>query len=157
MSETLAGDRLELAMALEELGSLVRRLTPRQDLSLTTLSMLARLAMSGPARITQLAAQEKVSQPTMTQLVTRLERQGLARRRGEIDDGRVVKVHITREGRQLLVRRRNQRAARIAALLGQLPSKDEAAITAALPALRRLVSLEDFGLAPTLETSESSA
>lgn len=143
-------DRLAVAAALEELGSLVRRLGARQDLSLTTISVLARLASSGPARITALALQEKVSQPSMTQLVSRLERQGLARRRASIDGSRIVNVHITRRGRELLVRRHEERAHRLATLLRKLPAEEEAAITAALPALRLLVLL-----APTLEVPAS--
>lgn len=143
MVEAAAGQvRHEVAAVIEQLGSLVvRRLSPRRNLSLTTMSVLARLAVQGAARVSELASQEGVTQPAMTQLVSRLERHGLAERRGEIDDGRVVNVHITRRGRELLKQRRAERTVRLAELMGHLPPEDQSALAAAAPALRRLVSL----------------
>jgi DNA-binding MarR family transcriptional regulator len=136
-------DRLELAAGLERLVSFVRRLSPSRELSLTTASTLATLSASGPTRLTELAAQEGVTQPAMTQLISRLERQGLAMRRGDAADGRVVQVSITPAGEELLARRRAIRAARLAELLRDLPPGDEASIAAALPALRRLTMSPD--------------
>src|ERR1700756_2724770 len=52
----------------------------------------------GPQRITDLAELEGVAQPTMTQLVNRLERQGLVSRERQRDDGRVVVVSTTETG-----------------------------------------------------------
>jgi DNA-binding MarR family transcriptional regulator len=77
----------------------------------------------------------------MTQLVSRLERHGLAERRGHRDDRRVVMVHITPAGRELLDQRRQQRAIRLAGLLDALSPEDERTIAAALPALTRLTDL----------------
>lgn len=138
-----ATTREEVAAALEQLAILaVRHLTTR-DLSITAASTLARLNRGGPARLTALAKDEGISQPSMTQLVQRLERQGLTERVGDPDDGRVVLVTITDAGRQLLADRRQARAARLAELLAALPPEDEQALTAvahtALPILRRLL------------------
>lgn len=147
MAEAGAGgipiDRLELAAGLERLVSFVRRLSPSRELSLTTASTLATLSASGPTRLTELAAQEGITQPAMTQMISRLERQGLAMRRGDAADGRVVHVSITPAGEELLARRRAIRAARLAELLRDLPPGDEASIAAALPALRRLTMSPD--------------
>ncbi|MDR0360004.1 MAG: MarR family transcriptional regulator [bacterium] len=136
-------DRLELAVGLARLVSIVRRLSPSRELSLTTASTLATLSAWGPTRLTELAAREGVTQPAMTQLISRLERQGLAMRRGDAADGRVVHVSITPAGEELLTRRRAVRAARLAELLRDLPPGDEASIAAALPALRRLTMSPD--------------
>ena len=136
-------DRLDLAAGLERLVSFVRRLSPSREFSLTAASTLATLSSSGPARLTELAAQEGVTQPAMTQLISRLERQGLAIRQGDAVDGRVVRVSITPAGEDLLARRRAIRASRLAELLRDLPPGDEASIAAALPALRRLTASPD--------------
>ncbi|MBO0874699.1 MAG: MarR family transcriptional regulator [Pseudonocardia sp.] len=110
-------------------------------MSLTTASTLARLDLTGPSRLSDLAAREGVTQPAMTQLVSRLERQGLAERRGHPDDRRVVMVHLTASGRSTLAQRRSHRADRLAGLLDALPPEDERTIAAALPALARLTDL----------------
>jgi DNA-binding MarR family transcriptional regulator len=66
-----------------------------EKLSFTTLSVLDTLASGGsPMRLTDLTKTEQVSQPGITQLVTRLERDGLVERRPDPSDGRAVLVHI---------------------------------------------------------------
>jgi DNA-binding MarR family transcriptional regulator len=128
----------EAAVTFERLFALLRRLVPADGLSLTAASALRRLERSGPHRLSDLAAREGVSQPAMTQLVSRLERDGLADRSADAADGRVVRVAITPAGRELLRRRRAARADRLAGLLAGLAPADRAAIAAALPALDRL-------------------
>src|SRR4051794_24568296 len=134
-------DRLELATSVDRLFGLLRRITVSPEVSLTAASTLATLDRGGPRRLTELAAGEGVTQPAMTQLVSRLERDGLGRRATDPADGRVVLVEITEAGRELLRHRRAGRAARLAELLGQLSPADQAAIAAAAPALARLVEL----------------
>lgn len=131
-------DRLEIAQGLERLVLLVRRLSPPGELSLTAASTLAQLSRSGPRRLTELAAEEGVTQPAMTQLVARLARQGLVERRGDPADGRVVNVAITEVGLDQVARRRAARAAKLVEMLSELTPEEEAAIGAALPALSRL-------------------
>jgi DNA-binding MarR family transcriptional regulator len=134
-------ERCDIVAGLERLLGLIRLLSPSGEISLTTASTLARLATAGPHRLSDLAAREGVTQPAMTQLVSRLERHGLAERRGHRDDRRVVMVHITPAGRELLDQRRQQRAIRLAGLLDALSPEDERTIAAALPALTRLTDL----------------
>jgi DNA-binding MarR family transcriptional regulator len=131
-------DELELAAGLGRLYSLMRSLSLPRDLSMTTVSTLATLERLGPCRVTELAALEGVTQPAMTQLVSRLEREGLAERRPLAGDRRVVAVHLTGAGRADLARRRAGQAERLARLLAGLPASDREAIAAALPALDRL-------------------
>ncbi|WP_255657887.1 MarR family winged helix-turn-helix transcriptional regulator [Actinoplanes sp. L3-i22] len=130
-----------IATAFEHLYAGLRRITPREELSLTAASTLARLERSGPHRLCELHAPEGVSQPAMTQLVTRLERDGLATRGSDPADGRVVVVGITDAGREAVARRRAGRAEALSAVLRQLAADDRAALTAALPALDRLNDL----------------
>jgi DNA-binding MarR family transcriptional regulator len=141
-----ADDREELAAALERLVSMWRRLAVPGELSSTAAFTLARLSRDGPCRLTELAAHEKVSQPAMTQLVSRLEGQGLAERCGEPGDARVVNVAVTAAGEELIARRRAARAARFAGFFAMLPGHHQAALTSALPALRLLAEAgADFG------------
>ncbi|MBX6358009.1 MAG: MarR family transcriptional regulator, partial [Micromonosporaceae bacterium] len=63
-----------LTAALEQLVRLLlRRLSPPSGLSLAAAATLATLERSGPQRLTELAAREGVTQPAMTQLVSRLQ------------------------------------------------------------------------------------
>jgi DNA-binding MarR family transcriptional regulator len=140
MDMSLPVDELKLAAGLGRVSSLMRSLSVPRDLSMTTLSTLATLERFGPRRLTELATLEGVTQPAMTQIVSRLEREGLAERRGEPTDGRVVVVRITEAGRADLARRREAQAALLAALLAELSEADRAAIAAALPALDRLTA-----------------
>jgi DNA-binding MarR family transcriptional regulator len=131
---------VDLASTVQRLFAALRRTSP-PGLSLTAASTLSTLDADGPLRLTELATREGVTQPAMTQLVTRLERDALAVRRPSPHDGRVVLVEITITGRDLLRHRRRVRADVVASLLSQLPAADRAAIEAALPSLERLASL----------------
>jgi DNA-binding MarR family transcriptional regulator len=134
-------DQLQLVKSFERLFALLRRLNPQQDLSLTAASTLRTLERCGPHRLSDLASAEGVTQPAMTQLVSRLERTGLAERRTDPADGRVVVVDIAGAGRDLLRERREARAGKLAALMAELDDADRAAIMAALPAFDRLADL----------------
>ncbi|GAA4596668.1 DNA-binding MarR family transcriptional regulator [Actinoplanes octamycinicus] len=130
-----------VATTFERLYAGLRRITPRSELSLTAASTLARLERSGPHRLCELHGPEGVTQPAMTQLVTRLERDGLASRGSDPADGRAVVVGITDAGRDAVAKRRAGRAEALAEVLNRLPEADRAAIVAALPALDRLNDL----------------
>ena len=129
-----------VAAALEGLFRLVRWLSPT-GLSLTSAATLATLDRSGPCRLTELAAREGVTQPAMTQLISRLEESGLVRREASPEDGRVVLVVITDEGRAVQARRRSVRTERMAAIIAQLGPEHRAALANALPALDALASI----------------
>src|SRR3954447_26494903 len=125
----------------ERFYEVLRRITPREELSLTAASPLRGRERSGPHRLCELHAPEGVSQPAMTQLITRLEKEGLAGRGSDPEDGRAVVVTITDARREAVPRRREGRTQALAALLEQLPAGEHAALVAALPALDRLSDL----------------
>ena len=135
--------RADIAEAFERATRLVvQHLADRGDLSLTSAAVLSRLREDGPVRLTALAAAIGVRQPSMTQLVQRLERDGLATRVSDPEDRRGTLVGITDAGRELLDDLRQARRDRLAALLATLSAEDEAALSAAmqvaLPILQRL-------------------
>lgn len=142
--ETSADDLYELAVGLsgglERVVSLLRALSQPSGLSMTAVATMAALERNGPVRLTVLATRAGVTQPAMTQLISRLEDGGLVRREADAADGRVVQVTITDEGRATLARRRAVRAERLAAILAQLSPQERAALAAALPALDALAS-----------------
>jgi DNA-binding MarR family transcriptional regulator len=120
-------------------GAAIRR--PDRSLGLTAASTLVTLERSGPRRLTDLAVSEEVTQPSMTALVTQLQSLGLAERRRDPADARVVLVAITRAGRQHLRAMRRAGAAMLTGLIDKLDEQDAGALEAALPALRRLTEL----------------
>ena len=132
-----------VAEQLPSAAGLLARLLVRQlggDLSRTEVGLLNTLS-SGSRRITELAELEGLAQPTMTSLVKALEQQGLARRDRQIDDGRVVLVHLTDNGAGAL----NDYRARARELLGsylvEIPDEQVEALAAATEALAQLVAL----------------
>src|SRR3954447_3606280 len=127
----------ELEQRLARVWATVLRSSFR-ELSRTSISVLALLRDEGPRRITELAAAEAVAQPTMTTLVTRLERQRLVVRRPDPADARAVLVEVTDAGREALTRQRSERAAALAERLAVLDDDELVALRAALPALDHL-------------------
>ena len=128
--------------ALYGLVTAAVRRGPR-EMSLTSLATLATLDRSGPRRITDLAVIERVAQPSMTALVSTLERAGLVERRGDPADRRVALVALTAAGAGLLRSRRRAGAEAFEQLIGKLPPDEAAALAAAIPALRRLRELDN--------------
>jgi DNA-binding MarR family transcriptional regulator len=118
----------------------LRELKHDRDMSLPSAGLLSSIARRGPQRITALAAVEGISQPSMTQLVGRLEGRGLVRRTPDPEDARATLVELTDAGVEALRERRRGSSERIGTLLAALPAEQADAITgavaAALPALR---------------------
>jgi len=137
-----ADDLAGAADALYRLMTSAVRQLPR-DISLTSLATLATVERTGPRRITDLSANEGVTQPSMTALVTALEKSGLVERRQDGRDQRVVLVALTEAGAAYLRTRRQAGTQAFARLIGQLPDADAAAIMAAAPALRHLRELDE--------------
>lgn len=140
--ETSPDDPLaaQVSAGIERLIGLYRSMSPPGSLSLTAAGTLATLERSGPCRLTTLAAREGVTQPAMTQLIGRLQESGLVSREADANDGRVVQIRLTEEGRSTLASRRAFRAERIAEILAALSPQDRAALAGALPAIDALTS-----------------
>ncbi|GAA3097728.1 MarR family winged helix-turn-helix transcriptional regulator [Streptosporangium carneum] len=134
-------DTEDLALALEKFTGIFIRLASVEKMSFTTLGVLHTLAGRGPLRLSELKASEQVTQPAITQLVTRLERDGLVRRRPDPTDGRAVLVHLTPAGAQVVDKRRRDRVDRLTALTRRLSTPQRQAVAAALPALLEMAEL----------------
>jgi DNA-binding MarR family transcriptional regulator len=136
----MAAGNEDLGEALYTLASSIIRRRSR-TLSFTAASTLATLERTGPRRLTDLAVAEQVTQPSMTALVTQLEQLGLAERRRDDGDARVVLVAITRGGRQLIRERRRLGAQVLTESIDKLDEEDAVELNAVLPALLRLVNV----------------
>src|SRR5271170_1934821 len=101
------------------LATLLRR-APR-DISLTSLATLATLNRAGAKKITDLAAIEGVTQPSMTTLIAGLEKAGLVERSGDPNDKRVSMVSLTSAGRDYIRHRRQVGTEAFTALVSELP------------------------------------
>ncbi len=101
------------AVALTRFYSWWRRTAPSAELPSTSLSTLDALDVAGPHRVCDLAARERISQPGMTALVTRLAE---------------------------LAQVRAMRAQELRRRLAGLTDDDRRALELAVPALQRLMS-----------------
>jgi DNA-binding MarR family transcriptional regulator len=157
-SATSVDSRIAIGEALYGLVTLAVKNGPR-EISLTAASTLATLDRTGARRLTDLAVIEGVTQPSMSVLVTGLEQAGLAERRPDPADKRVVLVGLTPAGIEYIHARRRAGAATFADLIDELPGAQAAALVAAVPAMNRLRELDSerraaaAGLNATLRTS----
>ena len=106
---------------------LLRRLRVRDresGIGPAQLSALSVLVLGGgPRSLGELADIEQVRPPTMSRIVTSLERAGLVRRRAT-EDGRRVRLEATARGTKILQKGRLRRVESLAQALSSLPEED---------------------------------
>lgn len=100
-----------------------RRTDPLTGVSAAQLSALSVL-MSGPKTLGDLAAAEQVRPPTMSRLVSEMDRAGIARKVIDRDDARVIRVHATPKGLRALSRGRSMRIESIERLISQIDADE---------------------------------
>src|SRR5215469_8203424 len=130
-------DAARLRVAVLRLSRRLRKhdlagLTPSQ------LSTLSYVGVSGPVRLGDLAAAERIAPSTLTRLVNALESRGYVRRQPAPDDARASLVTVTESGREALQRIRAEGTAMLRDILRTLPADQLAALEVALPALESL-------------------
>nr|WP_198151800.1 MarR family transcriptional regulator [Kibdelosporangium sp. MJ126-NF4]CEL19620.1 Transcriptional regulator, MarR family [Kibdelosporangium sp. MJ126-NF4]CTQ94580.1 Transcriptional regulator, MarR family [Kibdelosporangium sp. MJ126-NF4] len=131
----------DLVVAIESVTRLMKQLSQGTGMSITAAGVLSTLDRLGPRRLTELAASENVSQPAMTQLISRLGDAGLVERVADDTDRRAVQLHITDAGRAQLAYRRQVKTERLEELLSELDPAHHEALTAAIPAINALTEL----------------
>lgn len=130
-------DAARLRVAVLRLSRRLRKhdmagLTPSQ------LSTLASVARSGPVRLGDLAAAERIAPSTLTRLVNVLEGLGYLQREPAPDDARAYLVTVTGQGREALERIRQEATRMLTDILLTLPVDQQHALAAALPVLEEL-------------------
>ncbi len=118
---------------VELIPRMMREITRRESnylsrgkISLPQLSVLGHLARKEDCPMHELAQVLGVTRPAATGLVDRLIHQGLASRRGDSKDRRVVRVNLTAKGRKVLSTIWEQKRRVIAQVFGRLSAADRA-------------------------------
>ncbi|RCS71163.1 MarR family transcriptional regulator [Brachybacterium alimentarium] len=97
----------------------------------------------GPLRLSEIADRERVSRPTATTVIKRLEEEGLVQREGDPTDSRSSLVTTTEQGSAQLAAWRRQLAVGVGGLLAPLPAEDLATLDRAAEILAGLVDTHD--------------
>lgn len=138
---TLAAD---LQRVLARLITVMRRgdvgTGSRPDLTMAQVSILLTLIDSGPIRMTELAARERVRTPTTTVAIRRLEKLSLVKRSRDPSDMRAVLVEVTPEGLIQYQDALDARRTYLAELLGRLTDDERADLVRAIKPLEHLVN-----------------
>jgi DNA-binding MarR family transcriptional regulator len=145
---TTPADELELPARLRlAITRMARRLRQEAgaDLSPSQGAALATIERHGPLAPSELAARERITRPTVTRILERLERAGLVERARDPADGRCSIVSATDQGRSLLRRLRRRKTAYLATRLRRLPAEDVTALTRAADVLERILEEDATG------------
>jgi DNA-binding MarR family transcriptional regulator len=137
---------LPLASALRLVVSrLARRLRQQAErgVSASQLSVLATIDRHGSMTLSSLASHERVTPPTITATVGRLEAAGLVDRQIDTDDRRVSRISLSREGRRFLESTRSRKNAYLTKRLARLDDDERATLERAAEILERLLEAED--------------
>jgi DNA-binding MarR family transcriptional regulator len=107
----------------------------------TGVSALAEVARSGPVRLGDLAAHEKVAPATLSRVVAGLVEHGYVERTPDPQDARAGLLTATPAGRRLLEESRERRSAEMVERLRRLEPEERAAVLRAAAPLQKLVEL----------------
>jgi DNA-binding MarR family transcriptional regulator len=102
------------------------------------LSAIASIEQHGPLTLGALAEHERVAPPTITNIVAKLEADGLVSRHVDQVDRRFARVAVTPAGAALLAEIRLRKTTWLAGRIGELEPDQQAALAAALDALDAL-------------------
>ena len=121
---------------------LARRLRQESDANLTPsqLSALASVDRHGPVTLGRLAEIERVSPPTITKIVGKLEAEGLLTRQVDGQDRRVTRVTATPAAVALLAETRRRKDAWLANRIAALDTDQQTRLAAALDVLETLTA-----------------
>jgi DNA-binding MarR family transcriptional regulator len=131
----LAADLLSVVARINRLAT--QRV--RMQLPYAQARLLSMIEDQDAARISDLAALDHCSQPTMTAQVRRLELAGLVSRITDPTDARAVLISITPEGVAVLADVRADRGAVIDPYLERLPAADRQTLADAVRVMRSLL------------------
>jgi DNA-binding MarR family transcriptional regulator len=122
---------------------LLRHLRKEDDasgLSAPRLSALSVVVFGGPLTLGELARAEQVKPPTMTRIVTGLEREGLVKRKGDPHDRRLTHIEATSKGRKVLAAGRARRVKKLATAVSRMEKKELAELRRGVQLLRDVVT-----------------
>lgn len=121
---------------------LLRQLRKEDDvsgLSAPRLSALSVVVFGGPLTLGQLAKAEQVKPPTMTRIVTGLEKDGLVQRVGDAQDRRLTRIRATPKGQNILAAGRARRVEKLAAAVTTLGPSELAELARGVQLLGEII------------------
>jgi DNA-binding MarR family transcriptional regulator len=131
----------EIAAALPQRASTLSRLFLTRTsicVSRTEVGVLHTLR-AGPRRITELAAEERVTQPAITLLVNRLAERGWVERVSDPSDRRAVLVSLTAQGEEVFEQLRAEYRALLHEEMASLEDSEVETLAAAVTILDKLI------------------
>lgn len=128
-----------LRPALLRVSRRLRLEAQKVGLSAQDALLLGHITKNPGIGVSALAEAEKISRPTMSAHIKRLEADGLVARSGDAEDGRRSGLTITEAGMRKLEIIRRERNDWLAARLARLSLEDRALLDAAAAPLLRLV------------------
>ncbi|MGP4055808.1 MarR family winged helix-turn-helix transcriptional regulator [Mycobacterium sp. 4D054] len=135
MSTTLGSDLLAVVARINRLAN--QRV--RMPVPFAQARLLSTIEDRGEARISDLAALDHCSQPTMTTQVRRLEDAGMVTRTADPNDARAVLIRITPQGVAALRQARADRGAAIDPHLERLTDAERDCLAGAVDIMRRII------------------
>lgn len=129
-----------------------RKLMTEHQITGPQLICLQTLQEDGPLTTTALAKLVHLAVSTVVGILDRLETKGWILRERSTRDRRVVLVHITDTGRDLVSQAPSTLRDRLAHGLAELPVKKQAQLAQAVETIVDLLEVADFGAAPLLES-----
>lgn len=135
MSSTLGSDLLSVVARINRLAN--QRL--RMPVPFAQARLLSTIEDKGEARISDLAALDHCSQPTMTTQVRRLEDAGMVTRTADPNDARAVLIRITPDGVAALRQARADRGAAVDPYLEQMSDADRECLARAVDIMKRII------------------
>ena len=130
----------QLHSAAIHLLRILRREDDASGLSAPRLSALSVVVFGGPLTLGQLARAEQVRPPTMTRIVTGLEKVGLINRIGDPRDHRVTKIQATPKGQRVLAAGRTRRVKVLTEAVNELESGELAELARAIQLITEVIA-----------------
>ncbi len=139
-SLTARGLAKQLGLRIVRITQFLTRQMQQEILTPSQATVLTLLQDGRAWRLSDLASATGVRPPSMTELISRMERQGWLSKMDTAHDRRGVAVTITEEGRTLLQALNRRQIDLIAGRLALLSDEEKRMIEQALPVLDRLFS-----------------
>lgn len=140
---TAAQVSAQLRDAITRINRRMRQARPVGELTQNQISVLTSLDLAGALTPRELADAERVSPPTMTKVLAKLEERGLVQRSPHPTDGRQVILSATDAGRTVIAEQRRAKDQWLTRVLAGLPADEREALARAAEILIRVSRTSD--------------
>jgi len=135
---------VELRVAIARLVKLMRRETNNdENLSLTERSVLGALYTHTALLPSELAAMEKITAQSISQIINKLDKCGYINKKASADDKRKVIITISATGKKIVSEKRQEKQEWLAhAISNNLTAKEKKVLTETIDVLKKLVDTQ---------------